>query len=168
MEGSKFRNIHTGDESRFAFEYQHSAKWSVFREDVPSRVRQDIGTKMFMLIVSREVDGFHVVDLMTSQRSFNSEYFVNHGMAPTITKVFPQGRAPHARRQHLHLDNCRVHFSKNTQQFMSESHILHVLNPPYSPDHAPSDFWLFGHAKTGPVARGSRSQKNFSRPMRSF
>jgi hypothetical protein len=28
-----------------------------------------------------------------------------------------------------------------------------VLHPPYSPDLAPSDFWLFGHVKTSPVAR---------------
>jgi hypothetical protein len=45
MQASKFRNIPTGDESWFTLEHQYSAKWSVFREDVSSRVRQDIGTK---------------------------------------------------------------------------------------------------------------------------
>jgi hypothetical protein len=45
MGASKFRNILTGNESWFTLEYQHFAKWSVFREDVRSRVRQDIGTK---------------------------------------------------------------------------------------------------------------------------
>jgi hypothetical protein len=35
MEASKFHNIPTGDESWFTLEHQHSAKWSVFVEDVP-------------------------------------------------------------------------------------------------------------------------------------
>jgi histone-lysine N-methyltransferase SETMAR len=106
-----------------------------------------------MLTVIWGVDGFHVVDLMISQRSLNSEYFVNHVMAPMIAKVFPQGRTPHARLLHHHLDNCRVHFSKTTQQFVSGNHILHVPHPPYSPDLAPSDFWLSGHVETALVGQ---------------
>jgi hypothetical protein len=136
MEASKFRKTFSGCESSFTLEHQHSAKWSVFREDVPSRVRQDIGTKKFMLTVIWSVDGFHAVDLMTSQCSFNSEYFVNHGMAPIIAKVFPQGRTLHARWLHLCSDNCRIHFSKTTQQFMNENHVLHVQHPSDSPDLA--------------------------------
>jgi hypothetical protein len=65
-----------------------------------------------MLTVIWEVDGFHVIDLITSQRSFNSEYFVSHVLAPMVAKVFPQGRIPHTRRLQLQLDNYRVHFSK--------------------------------------------------------
>jgi hypothetical protein len=45
MEASKSRNILTGDESWFTLGYQPSAKWSLFREDVPSRVRQSVSTK---------------------------------------------------------------------------------------------------------------------------
>jgi hypothetical protein len=44
-----------------------------------------------MLTVIWEVDGFCVVDLMTLQRSFNSEHFVSHVLAPMVTKVFPRG-----------------------------------------------------------------------------
>jgi hypothetical protein len=50
-----------------------------------------------MLTVILGVDGFHVVDLMTSQRSFNSEYFVSHVLAPMVAEVFPRGRIPDAR-----------------------------------------------------------------------
>jgi hypothetical protein len=45
MEGNEFRNILTGDESWFMLEYQHAVKWSLSREDVSERVRQQIGTK---------------------------------------------------------------------------------------------------------------------------
>jgi hypothetical protein len=44
-----------------------------------------------MLTVICGVDGFHVVDLMTSPRSFNFEYFMNHILALMAARVFPGG-----------------------------------------------------------------------------
>jgi histone-lysine N-methyltransferase SETMAR len=106
-----------------------------------------------MLTFIWAVNGFHVVDLRTSQRSFNSEYFVSHVLAPMVAKVFPRGRIPHARRLQFHLDNYRVHFSKASEQFITEGYIGRVPHPPYSPHLAPSDFWLFGHVKTSLIGQ---------------
>jgi histone-lysine N-methyltransferase SETMAR len=106
-----------------------------------------------MLTVIWGIDGFHVVDLMTSRRSFNYESFVSHVLAPMVAKGFPMGRIPHTRRLQLHLDNCRVHFSKATEQFITENHIGRVPYPPYSPGLARSDFWFFGHVKASLVGQ---------------
>jgi hypothetical protein len=76
-----------------------------------------------MLTVILGVDGFHVVDLMTSQHNFNSEYSVSHVLAPMIPKIFPRGRIPYTRRLQLHLDNYGVPFSKATEQLITENHI---------------------------------------------
>jgi histone-lysine N-methyltransferase SETMAR len=70
-----------------------------------------------------------------------------------VAEVFPRGRISHIRRLQLHLDSCRVHFSKATEQFITENHIRHVPHPPYIPDLAPSDFWLFGHVETSLVGQ---------------
>jgi hypothetical protein len=148
MEANKFRNILTGDESWFMCEYQHPVKRTLSREDVSERVRRQIGTKKFLCTVIWGVDSFHVVDLMTLQHRFNFEYFVRYVLASMVAKVFPRGRIPRTRRLQLHLDVCRVHFSKATEQFITENHIGHVPHSPYSPDLALSDFWLFSHAKT--------------------
>jgi hypothetical protein len=51
MAANKFCTIVTGDESWFTFEYQHSAKWSIYHEEVPEMERQQIGTREFMLTV---------------------------------------------------------------------------------------------------------------------
>jgi transposase len=153
MEANKFRNILTGDESWSMLEYQHAVKWSLSREDVSTRARRQIGTKTLMLTVIWEVDDFHVVDLMTSQRSFNSGSFVSRVLAPMVAKVFSRGRIPYARRLQLYLDNCRVHFSKPAEQFITENHIGRVPQPPYGLDLAPSDFWLFDHVKTSLVGQ---------------
>jgi hypothetical protein len=69
MEGNNFRNLVAGDESWFTLEFQRSAKWSVSRDDVLQKVRQQIDTMKFMLTVMRSADGFHVVGLMTTQKS---------------------------------------------------------------------------------------------------
>jgi histone-lysine N-methyltransferase SETMAR len=160
MEARNFRNIVTGDESWFTLEFQHARRWSVSRDDVPTRAIQQIATRKFMLSVIWGIGGFHVIDLMTTQCSFNSEYFVNHVMVPLIDEIFPNGRNPHAPRLHVHLDNCRVHFSKATEQFFIQNHLLHVPHPPYSPDLAPSDFWLFGHLKTSLVSQTFESPED--------
>jgi hypothetical protein len=152
-EANKFRNILAGDESWFMLEHQHAVTWGLSREDVSEGVRQQAGTKKFMLTIIWGVDGFHAVILMTSQRSLNSEYFVSHVLAPMVAKVFPRGRIPRTRQLQLHLDNCRVHFSKATEQFIIENHIGRAPHPSYSLDLAPSDFWLFGHVNTSPAGQ---------------
>jgi hypothetical protein len=64
MEANKLGNILTGDESRFMLEHQHTGKWSRSRENVPERVRQQIGTKIMRTVIWG-VDGIHVADRMT-------------------------------------------------------------------------------------------------------
>jgi hypothetical protein len=69
-------------------------------------------------------------------------------MARLVQTVFPQVRTPYTLRLNVHLGKCLVHFSKVTEQFLIENQLTHVLHPPYSPDLAPSDLWLFGRIKT--------------------
>jgi hypothetical protein len=42
-----------------------------------------------------------------------------------------------------------------TEQFLIRNQLLHVPHPPYSPDLAPLDFWLFGRIKIGVAGRSS-------------
>jgi hypothetical protein len=73
-----------------------------------------------MLTVIWEVDDFHIVDLMIPQRCFDSQYFMDNTMIPLVDKVFSKWRNLDAHRLHLHLDNCRVHFSKVNEQFIAQ------------------------------------------------
>jgi transposase len=43
----------------------------------------------------------------------------------------------------LHHDNAPSHTAMAVQQFLAKNNILIVPRPSYSPDLAPSDFWLF-------------------------
>jgi histone-lysine N-methyltransferase SETMAR len=43
----------------------------------------------------------------------------------------------------FHQDNAPAHRAYATQQFLPENNLEVVFHAPYSPDLAPSDFWLF-------------------------
>jgi hypothetical protein len=80
------------DKNWFCLETGHSAQWSVCRDDVGTKTKPRIGTPKFMLIIMWEMNGFRVVQSMTSQNQFNSQYFVEHIIAPLFQTVFPHGR----------------------------------------------------------------------------
>jgi hypothetical protein len=82
---------------------------------------------------------------MTSQETFNFQYFVDNVLTHLLLKIFPQGPRSHALRLYCHLDNFCVHFPKSSEQFFTQKEIIHVPHRFYTPDLAPSDFWLFGH-----------------------
>jgi hypothetical protein len=56
------------------------------------RSPRKINTKQFTLSVVWGLDGFHIVDFMTSQRRISSRYFVSD----VITRMIPQ-KCPHKR-----------------------------------------------------------------------
>ena len=49
----------------------------------------------------------------------------------------------------LHHGNAPSHTSLVVQQFLAERSIPVITQPPYSPDHAPTNFWLFPTRKMG-------------------
>jgi histone-lysine N-methyltransferase SETMAR len=153
MQRIYFHHIITGDESWFYPKYQHTSQWSISGNEVPQKVNLATGTAKFMLMAVWGVNGFHLLDVMPSQCRFNAQYFREHVMMPLVQMVFPQKRIWYTPRFNVHLDNCPVHFSKVTEHLFIENQLLHVSHPPYSPDLAPSDFWLFGRIKTGFVGR---------------
>jgi hypothetical protein len=83
----------------------------------------------------------------------NSDYFVTNIFIPFIPfipleqAIFPRRRAPHERRLVIHLDNCSVHTSRVSTDWLKEPNILSMLHQPYSPDLASSDFYLFPTVK---------------------
>jgi hypothetical protein len=98
-------------------EFHYSAKWSVSRDDVPQKVKQQIGPQTFILTVIWGIDGFHVVDLIAEQYSYNTQCFLSHILEPLLLVLFPDCHKLHSRRLSLHLDNCRVHRSKASESF---------------------------------------------------
>jgi hypothetical protein len=68
---------------------------------------------------------------------------VTNVLIPLEQAFFPRGRAPHEKQFVVHLDNCSVHASRVSTDWLEEHSILRMSHPPHSPDRAPSDFYLF-------------------------
>ena len=47
----------------------------------------------------------------------------------------------------LHHDNAPAHSSNLVQQFLAKHKIVQLRQPPYNPDIAPCDFWMFPKLK---------------------
>jgi hypothetical protein len=77
-----------------------------------------------MLTVVWAIDGFHDVDLMTQQHSYNTQYFLSYILEPLLLAVFLDGRKPYSRRLSLRLDNCRVQRSTASENFFAENSII--------------------------------------------
>jgi histone-lysine N-methyltransferase SETMAR len=48
----------------------------------------------------------------------------------------------------LHHDNALAHDTLAVREFLAKKSIMKLYHPPYSPDLAPYDFWLFPKLKT--------------------
>ena len=90
---------------------------------------------------------FYIVDYLISGISYNSSYFKENILVPLIEKkgeIWPNSSS---KRIWLHLDNCRVHNNKLITEKTQQSPFKRAPHPSYSPDLAPSDFYLFGKIK---------------------
>jgi histone-lysine N-methyltransferase SETMAR len=77
----------------------------------------------------------------------NSAYFVTNMLIPLEQAIFPRGRAPHEKRLMVSVDNCQVHTSRDSTDWLEKHGIHRMPDPPYSPDLAPSDLHLFPTVK---------------------
>jgi hypothetical protein len=86
--------------------------------------------------------GFQVVAKLPTDTKMNSDYCITNILEPLEQKIFPNGRKPHAKRLTIHLDNCSIRTSGASEVFMAEHNMIRLKHPPYSPNRAPSDFYL--------------------------
>jgi histone-lysine N-methyltransferase SETMAR len=103
----------------------------------------DIQSKTFMFIIIWNPSGFYFVDRLSNDSRMNSAYFVTNILIPFEQAIFPRRRAPHQKRLMVHLDNCSVHISRASTNWLEENGIRRIPRPSYSPVLAPGDFYLF-------------------------
>jgi transposase len=60
----------------------------------------------------------------------------------------------------IHMDNPPIHIPESVQAKISGMPVQLAPHPPYSPDLAPSDFFVFGHLKSMMAGREFDSPQN--------
>lgn len=145
-----FKGVITGDET-WIYRYdpetnQESKEWR--RPNSPFKNKQrTLRTKdKIMATFFWDQEGIILIDFMERNETINKERYCQ-----TLTKL---RRAFKDKRKHLnghqvtiHHDNARPHSAHMTTDMIASFHWNLMPQPAYSPDLAPSDFYLFSHLK---------------------
>lgn len=152
-------DIVTGDET-WIYSYiperkQQSYVWVFEGEDKPTKIRQarSVGKKMIAFFFSKT--GPVCTIPLQEQKTVNAEWYTTVCLPSVFEKVRekrPRGRIL------LHQDNASAHTAKQTMSFLDSEEVELVTHPPYSPDLAPCDFFIFPKIKD--LMRG----KTFAEP----
>ena len=138
-------SVLTGDESWIYHDNPHDGYWSNSQRDENCAVSRSIGAQKSMLTVFWGVHGFFLVEVMPRANSFNSIYACKllHELDDNLKRFRDIG----LKDVLFHWDNARAHTSILTQTKLKSLGADVLPHPPYSPDLAPCDFYLFGNLK---------------------
>jgi histone-lysine N-methyltransferase SETMAR len=138
------RNIITMDETWLYWKNPVTSLWQLPGNERPKKIKLNIGSKKLLLTVVWSFRGIELVNFLPRKQKFDKEYFstiVLEEFSEVIQKRRPKKGT---KGLMLHLDNARPHLIN--EEFEKRG-IIRLPHPPYSPDLAPSDFFLFGYLK---------------------
>ncbi len=159
MEKDLFDEVITGDES-YIYLYtpetkEQSKQWLDKDDPRPQKALQGRGTRhsKCMLVAFFNSRGLVHREFVRNS-TITAAVYVNIldrllvSIQHTRTSLWQSGRFV------IHHDNAPAHIALVTKAWFARRHIRQLEDPPYSPDLAPADFWLFPRLKK--VLRGIR------------
>jgi hypothetical protein len=115
-------------------------------EIVPDRERQTVQSPTLMLTIVWNPSGFHIVKALPKGRKFSTQYYTNNILiAISDWRRLAGERSPN--KLWVHADNAPPHNAEVSTDFIALTRMKQAPHPPYSPDLAPADFFLFGDVK---------------------
>ena len=116
--------------------------------------RQSKSTQKLMMIPFFDSMGIIYIHWVPTGITVNKEYYIE--VLREFRKTFRRKRPElfESGQWHFHQDNAPVHKSILVTDYLTQMGIKTVPHPPYSPDLAPCDFWLFPKLKKN--LRGNR------------
>jgi len=142
----KMNSIVTMDESWVYFYDPKTTKelqmWKSPDSPQPKAVKSARFVKKVMLIAFFDSRGMVYYDFVKKGSTVNGKYFIR-----SCRKAISRARIRLNFQPLLHFDNAPCHRSREVNDFFTESDVQVVPHPPYSPDLAPCDFFLFPKLK---------------------
>ena len=134
--------IVTGDETYLYFEpvyMGHESRWTYKNEETPKQPKfKKLTHKKRMFFVFFNLKGDYHVDFQPKNEAASAKNYC-YQLEKVQAKFGPDIG--------LHDDNCPIHTCDETLQLRISNLIPRLGHPPYSPDLAPCDFWLFRKIK---------------------
>ncbi len=150
---SDFMNtIITGDET-WVYGYDpetkfQSSQWKHHTSPRPKKARQVRSNVKVILTCFFDSNGIVHHEYAQAGQTINKEYYleVMRHLRDAVRRKRPKMWA--AQNWQLHHDNAPAHFAHLIQTYLAKNNTPLVRHPPYSPDMASCDFWLFPKLKT--------------------
>ena len=153
LESGQWRScdIVTGDETwiyhRSIQSKQSNMTWCAAGEVPATVVRRSQYEKKNMFVVFFWTTGPEFIHMVNSGNSITGDYYQEFCLKPLLNNIKRKRSRSGLHGIKLYHDNARPHQKTSVKDFLGEQGVLVMRHPPYSPDLAPSDFWLFGHLK---------------------
>jgi len=140
-QGWKF--IVTMDEAWFYLSNNFDQIWMPHDEIAPDCPRRMVSTPKIMITIAWNPLGFHAAEVLPKGAKWTAKYYVET-ILPKIARL--REKDDH-RWLIVHADNARPHTARVVGEYMDANCLRKAPHPPYSPDLAPCDFFLFGYIK---------------------
>jgi hypothetical protein len=93
------------------------------------------------------VKGMHSLLDVPKATTYNTTFFWNVVIPDLLEIICAESRRRMLKGVIMHLDNASPDNSRKSHEYLTEFRARRVPHPAYSPDLAPSDFFLFGKVK---------------------
>jgi len=110
-------------------------------------VRRGKSEKKTMFCIFFRSTGPVLIHAVDNGGTIDSNYYIENCLGPAFDEVKRQRPSSGLRGMKLLHDGARPHTSNATNNFINSSGIMLIDHPPYSPDLAPCDYWLFDYVK---------------------
>jgi [histone H3]-lysine36 N-dimethyltransferase SETMAR len=125
---------------------RQSAEWTARDESNPNRPKTQQSAGKVMASVFWDAHGIIFIDYLEKGKTINSDYYI--ALLGRLKDEIAEKR-PHLKKKKVlfHQDNAPCHKSMKTMAKLNELGYELLPHPPYSPDLAPSDYFLFADLK---------------------
>ena len=125
---------------------QQSKQWVSQGESAPKKAKVGLSANKVMATVFWDARGIIFIDYLQKGKTVNGEYYAN--LLSQFDEELKKKRPHLAKKKVLfHQDNARVHTCAVSMAKIHELGYELLPHPPYSPDLAPSDYFLFPNLK---------------------
>ncbi|UYV68017.1 hypothetical protein LAZ67_5002806 [Cordylochernes scorpioides] len=124
-----------------------SSQWKLPHEPRPKKARRVRSNVKVLLTVFFDCRGVVHHEFLPQSRTVNKEYYLQ--VMRNFREAIRQKRPDLWKNKNwlLHHDNAPAHTSLLVRDFLAKNNTLMMPQPPYSPDLAPCDFFLFPKLK---------------------
>ncbi|XP_045459255.1 histone-lysine N-methyltransferase SETMAR-like [Melitaea cinxia] len=125
---------------------QESMQWIEKGERPPKKFKVEISASKLMATIFWDCEGVLLIDYLPKKTTMNAEYYAR--LLKKVREVIVEKRRGKISKGILFLqDNAPVHTARIARQALRETGFDEVNHPPYSPDLAPSNYFLFKNLK---------------------